>query len=220
MRVAVALVRARVDHVVVTGDVTHRGRVAELRRFEAVFEPLLAQGRVTVVPGNHDRMTDDVRHALMPGGRVQVSTAPGLHLVRLDSTGRHNRSVVRGHGVLHAHELDEMERALQGAAEHALAVVLLHHHPAPLPADDLADAVTMRLGLGWCKHLHRGGELLERAARRAGLVLHGHRHRAGELRLGELRVVNAGSTTRLGRFRVFRHRGGRLAGEPEWLPAD
>ena len=42
------LLRASVDHVIVSGDVTHRGRAEELERFSACFAPLRAVARVSV----------------------------------------------------------------------------------------------------------------------------------------------------------------------------
>lgn len=53
-RLAGALHQADVDVVLVTGDVTHRGRRSELAAFEAIFAPL--RDRTVVVPGNHDRL--------------------------------------------------------------------------------------------------------------------------------------------------------------------
>ncbi|MFL5302170.1 MAG: metallophosphoesterase family protein, partial [Anaeromyxobacteraceae bacterium] len=71
---AAALVRALlhegVDDVLVTGDVTHRGRDRELATFERLFAPLA--DRLVVVPGNHDRAGDDLAARLMPGARVAV----------------------------------------------------------------------------------------------------------------------------------------------------
>ena len=61
VRLCQALIEARVDHVVVTGDVTHKGRRRELARFEETFAPLREAGRLTVIPGNHDRLGDDAR---------------------------------------------------------------------------------------------------------------------------------------------------------------
>jgi metallophosphoesterase superfamily enzyme len=46
--------------VLVTGDVTHRGRLREWAAFEKAFEPLIESGRLTAVPGNHDRLGDDM----------------------------------------------------------------------------------------------------------------------------------------------------------------
>src|SRR5215831_1955466 len=71
-RAAVALCEALQSEpgaVLLTGDVTHRGRRSELRRFYEIFEPVL--DRTIAVPGNHDRLGDDLRDAFMPGERVQ-----------------------------------------------------------------------------------------------------------------------------------------------------
>src|SRR5262245_53280871 len=80
-----ALVEIGADHVVVTGDVTHRGRRGELALFERAFAPLLAAGAMTIVPGNHDRLGDDLEERIMPGARVQARAVDGLYLVRVNS---------------------------------------------------------------------------------------------------------------------------------------
>src|SRR5215813_10805902 len=106
------LVAHRVDNVVVTGDVTHRGRASELARFLDLFAPLYRDGRVTVVPGNHDRLGDDVSAQLMPGtAAVRVATPPGLHLVQLDSSGPHNRTAWLSHGSVDAETIDAVAAA-------------------------------------------------------------------------------------------------------------
>src|SRR5262245_24194623 len=93
-----ALLARDVDHVVVTGDVTHRGRRSELARFESLFAPFIARGRLTVVPGNHDCLGDDVSRSLRGDDRVAVVAAPGLYLVRFDSTCERNRALLTSHG--------------------------------------------------------------------------------------------------------------------------
>src|SRR5260370_3784380 len=89
-RVATALCRmllqSEVDHVVITGDVTHRGRLAELRRFEEIFEPLLEREKGTGVPGNNDRLGEGAGKLFMNGARVDAPVCDGLYLGRLDST--------------------------------------------------------------------------------------------------------------------------------------
>src|SRR5439155_16723586 len=77
-RLVRALLRSDVDRVAITGDLTHRGRSAELERFRRFFAPILEERRAVVVPGNHDRLGDDLEDDLMPGDRVQVSAARGL----------------------------------------------------------------------------------------------------------------------------------------------
>lgn len=121
-RLVVALVAALVDDVLCTGDVTHRGQERELASFELIVAPLLEDGRLTVVPGNHDRMGDDVARRLMSGGRVQVLGRPGLHVVRLDSTAPHNRSLMDGHGELTFDDVEQVEAALAEGPAEALRV--------------------------------------------------------------------------------------------------
>ncbi len=205
---------AGVATAIVTGDVTHRGRALELARFEHLFRRLLAQGRLVVIPGNHDRLGDDAAATLM-SGRVAVASRPGLHVVRVDSTGPHNRRLLSAHGLLTEADLAAVDSALEAAPEGALTVLALHHHPVPLPPDALSEHLSGWLGWSNAAELPLGGELLARARGRCDLVLHGHRHVPSEDVLGAgeerpLHVANAGCTTELARFRVFAARGGRV----------
>ncbi len=218
-----ALVAARVDSVLVTGDITHRGRRSELHVFEDAFEPLLSRGRVAVVPGNHDRAGDDAGASLMVGARVGVTSLPGLHVVRVDSTAPHNRSLLSGHGRLSRSDLDEVGAALGEGHASTLTVLMLHHHVLPLPADDLAEALSSWLGWPNSAELAQGRELLSLARQRCDLVLHGHRHvpsvampwPADERALA---IVNAGCSPDLGRARLYHHDGAVLVGMG-WLGA-
>jgi 3',5'-cyclic AMP phosphodiesterase CpdA len=213
-----ALVEARVDHVVVTGDVTNRGRLDELAAFRRLTAPIA--DRMTVVPGNHDRLGDDVVRFLMHG-RVAVERRAGLHLVRLDSTAPHNRRLLDGHGLITEADVEAVAAATAEASPRDLVAVLLHHHVHPLPGDDIWERLSDLIGLPWTAELAAGRILLERIAGRCDLVLHGHRHVPAELVLRRgterpVRVVNAGCSTGLGRVRLFTHAGGRLLGEG-WL---
>lgn len=213
-----AIGAAGVDHVVVTGDVTEHGRLDELAAFRRLTAPI--EDRLTVVPGNHDRLGDDAGRLLMRG-RVVVERRAGLHLVRLDSTAPHNRRWLDAHGRLTAEDLDQVEAAVAAARPGDLVAVLLHHHVHPLPGDDVWERLAGLVGLPWTAELAAGRALLERVRGRCDLVLHGHRHVPAELVLDgdggrPLRVVNAGSTTRLGHARLFVHAGGRVTGEA-WL---
>jgi len=219
-----ALVAARVDAILVTGDLTHRGRAAEMAAFEEAFAPLLGAGRAVVVPGNHDRAGEDVGAAMMVGARVGVADLPGLHVVRVDSTAPHNRSLVAAHGLLAPRDLDDADAALREAPPGALTVLMLHHHVLPLPADDLAERLSGWLGWPNAAELASGRDLLARARGRCDLVLHGHRHVPaiahpfpGDAR--PLAVVNAGSSTELGRARLFLHEDGRVI-RSGWLEAE
>jgi 3',5'-cyclic-AMP phosphodiesterase len=219
-----ALLAAEIDHVVVTGDLTHRGRVSELALFWRIFAPLAARNRVTVIPGNHDRLGDDVADAIQNGPRVAVTQLPGLHLVRFDSTGPHNRAWLSGHGAMDTDDVSAIAAAVELAAPGALVAVLLHHHVLPLPADHAAERLVSWLGWPYAEELERGETLLAALRGRCDLVLHGHRHTpqtetlfADQTR--PLSVFNAGSTTELGRVCVFRHQAGSTLGAPFWLSA-
>jgi len=219
-RLVASLVAADVDRVLVSGDVTHRGRLQELSDFRRLFAPI--RERLVVVPGNHDRLGEDAAARLM-AGRVQVDASPGLFVVRLDSTAPHNRSLVDCHGRLTPRDIAEVEGALARAPLGALVVLMLHHHLQPLPADDLFDRLSAWAGWPFADELRLGGSLLHRLAGHCDLVLHGHRHRPGELVLAAdaprpLRVLNAGASPALGGTRVFTHLAGRIVSE-RWLPA-
>ena len=211
-----------VDHVVVSGDVTDRGRAEEHARFERLFAPLAAAGRLTVVPGNHDRLGDDLGARLRNGARVQAETRAGLYLVRVDSTGAHNRFLLAGHGDLCDGIIDEVARAVDAAPADRVVVVTLHHHVLPQPEETLPEWLSTRIGLPYATELRLGKTLLTRLRGRCDLVLHGHRHVPQERVLfasdaRPLGLYNAGSSPALGRFRVFAHAGGRLCGAPGWL---
>jgi 3',5'-cyclic AMP phosphodiesterase CpdA len=217
-----ALLAEGIDHVLVSGDVTNRGKHAELERFQTIFRPLLTHGRVLVVPGNHDRLGEDAGGALMVGPRVQTASRGGLYLVMVDSTGPHNRRLLDGHGVLHPSDLDDIDRALDAAPAGAMTVVMLHHHPLPLPEELVSERLSAWLRWPNAAELARGPELVERIRGRCDLVLHGHRHLPAEIPVPgavgrPLTIYNAGSSTELRRFRVFGYRGRRLLSSPRWM---
>ena len=210
-----------IDHVVVTGDVTNRGRTVELETFHHIFDPLIHAGRVSIVPGNHDRLGDDCGPRLMKGGRVEAEIRDGLYVVRVDSTGPHNRFLLAGHGVIDEDVLDRVDLALAGAPRKHLVVVILHHHLVPLPEETLPERISTRLGWRWAQELELGLTLLQRIRGRCDLVLHGHRHAPRAMTLfardeRPLGLYNAGCSTGLGRYRVFTHEEGRLSAKPFW----
>lgn len=223
-RLARMLAEARVDQVLLTGDVTHRGMATELTRYERIFAPLLETGRLAAVPGNHDRMGDDAARGLMRGGRVAVTSVPGLHVARIDSTAPHNRSLIDGHGALSSQDVADVRVALEETPPGALPVVMLHHHLLPLPVEDLAEKLATLVGLPCADELPLGEDLLGRILGRCRLVLHGHRHVPAEFRVAlpgamPMRILNAGSSTMLGRARIIAHVAGEIAWEG-WLAAE
>ena len=223
-RLCHTLLEERVEHVLLTGDVTHRGRRSELLLFRQIFAPLLRLGRLVLVPGNHDRLGDDLGRELMPEGRVCAERRGDLFLVRFDSTGPHNRRWLEGHGLLTAQDIEDIDRAFAAAPIDAARVLMLHHHPLPLPVDHPMERLATRLGWPNAAELKLGQSLLQRLRRRCDLVLHGHRHAATEIapwedEAGSMRICNAGSSTQLQGCRLFRLRGGRVERDRVWLDA-
>src|SRR4028119_279734 len=107
-------------------------------------------------------------------------------------------------------DIEDITVALDQAPPSHLVVLLLHHHPVPLPEDNKAEFLASWLGWRWTAELDLGATLLRRLAGRCDLVLHGHRHHPRAFRLFEdqarpLALFNAGSSTELGAARLFRY---------------
>ena len=214
------LVASDADHVVVTGDVTHGGRICEMRRFSEIFRPLLVAGKLTVIPGNHDRLHDEAGCSLM-ASRAEAVSLDGLYLVKVDSTGPHNRSFLAGHGALDQALVDEVLALLYRAPETSLCAILIHHHLLPLPVETFVEWFANAMRWPFAGELSLGLQLLRKAIGKCDLVLHGHRHVPHQTFFAgggrPLSLFNAGSSTELGAYRVFTHVAGRLVGAPSWV---
>lgn len=207
-RLCQTLLREHAGPVLLTGDVTHRGRHEELERFREIFGPLLRSGRLLAVPGNHDRLGEDLRDALMEGPRVQAGQAGRLWIVRLDSTGPHNRRWLDGHGDVTERDIDSVEASLRAAPAGSQTILMLHHHPLPLAHDHPVERMMTMFGWPNARELGRGRLLLSRIRGLCDAVLHGHRHLPADVRpwpadQRPLRIFSAGSSTLQRGFRSF-----------------
>lgn len=203
-KLATGLMQLRPDWIALTGDVTESGLAVEADRFNRFFRGLLP--RMTIVPGNHDRCGDDAARAWSKAPAwIERPPRSSLSFICLDSTQPLNSTKFIAHG-----HLDEKQRraAVSGAtAERALGrvpIVLLHHHLTPLAADGPLELLAEWGDLPFLDPLEKGKSFAD-ALGVAGvpLVLHGHKHTPAQTDRPSISIVNAGSTTELGSFRVF-----------------
>lgn len=190
-----AIVRAgaSADHVVCTGDLTQLGHAEEFALAREALEPL--RGKLTVIPGNHDRYPLGGRpnrlfEESFPGhGDAVTLVGSSLALVKHDTAGAVSWPVVsRGH----ARGLDALSRTLRSPElEGRCKLVLVHH--APL-CEDGREKFPL--------HFLAGARALLRVAAEGGAqaILCGHRHERYDLAAapGQARVICAGSSTQRG----------------------
>lgn len=215
-----AIAENGVDHTVVTGDITEHGTRHEFDLFKSAFKDLLDRGRLTLVPGNHDRLNDEAAKEFMDG-RLKTVALPGFRLVAVDTTGPHNRWRYAGHGKLTIDLISQILDAVRSAAATDFVAVAMHHHLLPLPEDLWAEWFSELFHLPFASELKLGRKLLEELKGHCDAVLHGHRHAATEKHFATvgrgLALFNAGSSTKLGRFRLFETEDGGLARPPSWI---
>lgn len=184
-----AISAAKVDHVVVTGDLTNLGLETEFRAALRILhdELSLAPSEVSVIPGNHDAYVSDTR--LRPFSTMyQDYTSSDLPEFALPLGGG-NFPFVRLRGPLAIVGLSSAvprlpfvaAGVLGDAQRRALRSILLHpevrrrtpvvlvHHPSHGPASKLKLLV---------EGLHDGAGLeRDLAESHPAVILHGHLHR-------------------------------------------
>ncbi len=83
----------------------------------------------------------------------------------------------------------------------------------------MLEQIAATFGFPQGRELQGGRELLDRILSRNPLVLHGHKHVPQAANYNGLSVYNAGSSTKLMRFRVFKHEAGKLV-DVRWQDTD
>jgi 3',5'-cyclic AMP phosphodiesterase CpdA len=197
LRGARAVAESNVDAVVITGDCTDDGDGWEL--VEAAFARWSRDGRLFVIPGNHDlylfpiassarpRPTHAIKRArwLEFAARIGLSIDPcgawrrdlpeaDAIVVGLDSCARRQRTFFRQNGAIGEAQLEWLRalgktRAWRSARHR---VVLFHHHVVPL-AHGVGQRAPTEMGM----RLDDARAFAEALADvGATLVMHGHRH--------------------------------------------
>jgi 3',5'-cyclic AMP phosphodiesterase CpdA len=172
--------------VMVTGDLSHRGRRAQLEQARAMLAGI---GRtLLVVPGNHDipysfpaRFTTPWREF----ERVFGSADPAYASETLVVCGLNSVQPWRHQGgALSARRLERVAETFAGTPANALKVVALHHHLAGAPW-----RASRKFPLR-----HRTRVLASLAAAGADLVVGGHIHQCTVAARAEFEVVEPGSS--------------------------
>lgn len=187
--IAREVTRAKIDHVVITGDLTNLALEQEFDATRKLLEDDLGLDaeHVTVVPGNHDlytrgalrtrRFTTFFRHymesdlpelaAEIPLGRFPVVKLRGpLAIIGLSSAVP--RPPLMASGQLGPAQLDALERILAHPEVKKRTPVVALHHPVHNPKSRLKTFVE---GLWDAERLLRVVRALPR-----GMLLHGHLH--------------------------------------------
>lgn len=210
-RIAAAMAGSGVDHAVITGDLTCLAYEEEFERAKAALGPLAEDpGRLSIIPGNHDRYTLNAarerrfeRHfgPLLRSDLPRFCGPQGYPFVRLlgreaavvglDST-RLAPFPGFAFGQIGREQLARLSALLDAPELRGRSVAVLVHH-APLLESGRPDTVT--------HGLRDAGALLRALAGRPCSLHHGHVHRRYWLKANASRpdVFNAGSSTMSGR---------------------
>ena len=165
--------------LVVKGDLTEKGTIAEAQRANAIFGSM----PVDVIPGNHEVKQTEEDISVVFGDSmvrdVRVRDVPGARLVLFDSTKPRSHM---GTYDLHA---DEVVGAVGETT--TPAVLLTHHHPQPLP-----------LPHHWPPGVpsHAAHRFLDRVGRAnvRTMMSTGHTHRHRRHQHGPVVITEVGST--------------------------
>ena len=167
--------------LVVTGDLTHRGRRAELERARELLESLALP--VLAVPGNHDipyAFPTRFTRTRTEWESVFGTTEPAYTSERLAIVGLNSvRPWRQQGGAVEQSQLDRLTSRLGHAPAGALRVVALHHHLASPPWRAAHKRPLRRRDLVLQRLVSTGAEL----------VLSGHVHQSSVAERREFEAV-------------------------------
>lgn len=163
---------AEADLIVASGDFTQRAKEEQFRDARAFLDRLPPLPLV-VTPGNHDvplyRVAERLREPYRNYRRYiseeldTVTRVPGAVVVALNSTAPYQRIT---NGRVHGWQLEYARRAFEGTPDEVQRILVSHHHFAPPPDFEGAEAMPkakraldafteMRVDLILGGHLHR-----------------------------------------------------------------
>lgn len=178
---ALSIARAKgADHVVISGDLTEVGDMAEFEQFaEVLHESGLPREAITLVPGNHDAYTGvdgwekAMRGPLAAFAAGSASSEAGKVVDRgpvaflpIDTTCF--QTIAWSGGIFTRQTADAIERRARDPGLRNKALVLVVHHPPFHPVKMMS----------WIDGLRGAAIVLDLLSRQPRLqLLHGHLHR-------------------------------------------
>ena len=163
------------DHILISGDLTTTALDVEFRMAKTGLADWLRSGKITVIPGNHDRYTGEAtRHRRFE--RYFGEYAPELDypwvrwiddqtgILALDPT----RPGLTAHGLLSSSQLEALQSLLESPIRLPNRLVVACHYPLEAPAGYRADlqrkalrnaAELMRILEGAGRHLYCCGHV-------------------------------------------------------------
>jgi len=202
----------KLDHIVITGDLTHLGTPSDFFRAKQFLQSLGPPSQVTVVPGNHDAyVAVDWKHTFALWREYMASDATAQSAAKNTDSRIHFPILrIRGQialigvstacpsaplfatGRVGHIQLQKLENILTETGRQGLLRVVVIHHP---PVSGV---------VRWRKRLtdsHAFRKVLKRCG--AEMVLHGHVHRSSFTQLqtpeGNAPVICVSSASALGR---------------------
>ncbi len=194
-----------IDHVVVTGDLTHVGLPCDFRAVRQLLKRMGPPCRVTVIPGNHDALVDtDWKESFALVSDYMVSdewpvnqevSCDQFPLLRIRGaiamiglSTAHPSLPFLAVGAVGNRQLERLSSILQQTGAQGLFRIILIHHP-PIPG-----------AVKWRKRLTDQAAFHAVVSQHgAELILHGHTHRSSLNRLeahaGPIPVIGAPSVT-------------------------
>lgn len=199
-----------VDLLVVSGDLTSMGDPPSLRLARDKVDTLaselgLTAANVVVVPGNHDRflgyigyivrrLMSDFETVFSPYCRSRQLSVRGERIIiyPFDSTEQGFRiwPVFANTGLVTRKRFNEFNKVLLDSTPDEARLIVLHHHPLPVPTIETKALTIMKNGGTFMAHMQK---------RAADLVLHGHEHHPYSCRISydegnhDTVVVSAGT---------------------------
>jgi len=166
------------DGIIVTGDLTEEGLVAQYKQAKTALE-MIESKKIVMCSGNHDYRSTGYylfRHFFSPENIVEIEDTVFVTL----STARPDRD----EGEAGYRQIMWLKQILEKHKDKR-KVVVMHHHLIPVP-----DTGTDRI------RIVDAGDVLRVIARESvDFVLCGHKHRPWIWRLEDFFVVNAGTVS-------------------------